>query len=377
MTDYLKKFFQPFSPRLKRCGRLSFFSKVVLSVVFCFPLTVVAEELDKNQAKLDNEYIQEALALDETEAQNLLELENAVNAEVSEVLLPPENTWEQKVSYINEIELPAQIIYDFYEENLPDDVILPNQEQKRHPKISSIKIELTRKPPYFGKKPLIAIVIDDMGVSKRRTADIISLKYPLTSSFLTYVDNLDKQIAQARKSGHEIMAHLPMEPQASLNVSPDVLTTQMEDQQIKSGLSQMLNKFNNIKGVNNHMGSKFTEDEKRMNTIMQELAKRNLFFLDSKTTAKSVGEKTAHIHNVQYVSRNVFLDNQDKFDYIMRQLRQLEKIAYHNGYAVAIGHPKAQTFNALKVWLPTVQGRGLKLVPLSQIVKILNGENSN
>lgn len=327
----------------------------------------------KNKAELI--FSEDIIEIEKTQKEQLLELKNAVDKQVSADLQLPAESWEQKVSYINEIELPSEVVYGFYEEKLPDDVIMPDAYEIKHPKISSMKIELSRKPPYFGKEPLIAIVIDDMGVSHRRTANISSLEYPLTSSFLTYVSDLDKQIAAAKKSGHEIMAHLPMEPQASLNVSPDVLTVKMNADQVANGLQEMLDKFKNIKGVNNHMGSKFTEDEKRMNVVMKELSKRNLFFLDSKTTAKSVGEKTAEENGVRYVSRNVFLDNKDKFDYVMRQLRQVEKIARQNGYAVAIGHPKAQTYNALKVWLPTVKSRGIRLVPLSHIVDILNGSN--
>ena len=211
-----------------------------------------------------------------------------------------------------------------------------------------------------------------MGVSHRRTANISSLDYPLTSSFLTYASNLRPQIAAAERAGHEIIAHLPMEPKASMNVSPDVLTVKMNEKQVAEGLNGMLDKFPGIAGVNNHMGSRFTEDAERMDVVMKELEKRGLFFLDSKTTPHSAGEKAAKDNRVRYVSRNVFLDNEDKFDYVMRQLRQTEAIARKNGYAVAIGHPKEQTYNALKVWLPTLKSRNLRLVHLSEIVKALN-----
>ena len=306
------------------------------------------------------------------EPEELRRLEESLDRDAGEIPAPI-LSWEKKVSYINEIDLPAQVIYDFYEEPLPENVIEPKPAApKTHPKISGIKIRLSRKPPYFGREPVIAIVIDDMGVSHRRTAQINSLEYPLTSSFLTYASNLEKQIKDAQKAGHEIMAHLPMEPKASMNVSPDVLTTGMSTEEVREGLVSMLDKFATVDGVNNHMGSRFTEDAERMDVVMEELGKRGLFFLDSKTTAHSVGEAAAKKHGVRYVSRNVFLDNEDKFDYVMRQLRQTEAIARKNGYAVAIGHPKEQTFNALKVWLPTLTGRNLRLVPLSEIVRVLH-----
>ena len=333
---------------------------------------VEAEKLPPAVETEDDGYLQKALEQDELDDDNLFRLEDAVVRSEPDAPQPPENDWEKKVAYINEIELPSQVIYDFYEEKLPEDVIDTEAPKNVHPKISGIKIEVSRKPPYFGREPVIAIVIDDMGVSHRRTANISSLDYPLTSSFLTYASNLRPQIAAAERAGHEIIAHLPMEPKASMNVSPDVLTVKMNEKQVAEGLNGMLDKFPGIAGVNNHMGSRFTEDAERMDVVMKELEKRGLFFLDSKTTPHSAGEKAAKDNRVRYVSRNVFLDNEDKFDYVMRQFRQTEAIARKNGYAVAIGHPKEQTYNALKVWLPTLKSRNLRLVHLSEIVKALN-----
>ena len=336
------------------------------------PPAVEAEKLPPAVETEDDGYLQKALEQDELDDDNLFRLEDAVVRSEPDAPQPPENDWEKKVAYINEIELPSQVIYDFYEEKLPEDVNDTEAPKNVHPKISGIKIEVSRKPPYFGREPVIAIVIDDMGVSHRRTANISSLDYPLTSSFLTYASNLRPQIAAAERAGHEIIAHLPMEPKASMNVSPDVLTVKMNEKQVAEGLNGMLDKFPGIAGVNNHMGSRFTEDAERMDVVMKELEKRGLFFLDSKTTPHSAGEKAAKDNRVRYVSRNVFLDNEDKFDYVMRQLRQTEAIARKNGYAVAIGHPKEQTYNALKVWLPTLKSRNLRLVHLSEIVKALN-----
>ena len=335
------------------------------------PPAVEAEKVLPAVETEDDGYLQKALEQDELDDDNLFRLEDAVVRSEPDAPQPPENDWEKKVAYINEIELPSQVIYDFYEEKLPEDVIDTEAPKNVHPKISGIKIEVSRKPPYFGREPVIAIVIDDMGVSHRRTANISSLDYPLTSSFLTYASNLRPQIAAAERAG-QIIAHLPMEPKASMNVSPDVLTVKMNEKQVAEGLNGMLDKFPGIAGVNNHMGSRFTEDAERMDVVMKELEKRGLFFLDSKTTPHSAGEKAAKDNRVRYVSRNVFLDNEDKFDYVMRQLRQTEAIARKNGYAVAIGHPKEQTYNALKVWLPTLKSRNLRLVHLSEIVKALN-----
>lgn len=274
-------------------------------------------------------------------------------------------------SLYGELEQCDQSILDkIYEEELPDNVI--DELHINTTDVKKIKFIPQSKPLYFGKLPVIAIVIDDMGISQRRTHDIASLQAPLTASFLTYSRNLDQQVANSQKSGQEIMIHVPMEAQKRQDEAPDVLTTLMSHEEIKNGLEEMLEKFNGVKGINNHMGSKLTEDEARMEAVMEVLKDNNLFFLDSKTSANSKAEIAAKNQQVAYAHRHVFLDNNNDKAYILGQLALTEKLAHKNGYAVAIGHPKSQTYEALKEWLKSLDKKNIKLVPLSQIVDVLN-----
>lgn len=258
--------------------------------------------------------------------------------------------------------------YNLYEEDLPHNIIV---ESGIHKDIKEIKVEPTQKPPYF-ETPLVAIVIDDMGINKKRTKDISSLNFPLTSSYLTYADDLKVQIESSKKSGHEIIAHIPMEAKSNVNTAPDVLTVAMNDEDVISNLNKMIDKFDDINGINNHMGSKFTENKEKMYDVMEVLGERNLFFLDSRTSNKSAAKDAADKFNVSYANRNIFLDNENDLAYIVGQLRATEKVAVKKGYAIAIGHPKSQTYLALKQWLPEVEKRGLKVVHLSEIIGILN-----
>ena len=262
------------------------------------------------------------------------------------------------------------ILDKLYEETLPDDVI-DETAISANKKIKNFEIP-DHKPAYFGKKPVVVIVIDDMGISHKRTADISSLKAPLTVSFLTYGTKLNEQIENSRKSGQEIMIHIPMEAKTVADVAPDVLTTQMTKEEIKDKLKIMIKKFKDVKGVNNHMGSKLTEDYERMKAVMEVLKEEGLFFLDSKTSAKSKAEDAAADSGISYAHRHVFLDNNNDKTYILGQLNKTEQLARKNGYAIAIGHPKSQTFEALKEWLPTINEKGLVVEPLSKIVNILH-----
>lgn len=268
---------------------------------------------------------------------------------------------------------PAQeSVYQMYEEDLPEDII--EAHPLSNPKLLGKTIIPAHKPPYFGEKPVLAVVIDDMGISAKRTADIASLKAPLTASFLTYGRNLEQQIENSRAAGQEIMIHVPMEAQKNIDAAPDVLTTQMSLDEIKTNLEKMLGKFQHVKGINNHMGSKLTEDKERMAAIMEVLKEHGLFFLDSKTSAASKAEEAAAEAGLAYAHRHVFIDNNNDKPYILGQLAKAENIARQNGYAIAIGHPKTQTFAALQEWLPELEEKGIELKPLSEIVEILNPE---
>ena len=284
-------------------------------------------------------------------------------------------------------DLPQEELDKLYEEKLPDNVIVEDWEEpeltpeqiaegyhiyQRHMDVKKLNIIPKYKPAYFGEEPVIAVVIDDMGIAKKRTADIISLNAPLTASFLTYGANLENQVKAAEAAGMEIMLHAPMEPYSKVDVAPDVLTTQMSLEEVHQGLEKMLAKFQDVKGINNHMGSKFTEDKARMQVVMEVLKEKGLFFLDSKTTPHSVGKELAQKNGVSYATRHVFIDNKNQVDYILNQLKIAEKIAKRNGYAVAIGHPKSGTYEALKQWLPSLKEKKIKILHMSDIVKVLH-----
>ena len=238
-------------------------------------------------------------------------------------------------------------------------------ESKKEPQLKSSSVVEKNK----NEAVRIAIVIDDMGASPMRTQEIIALKAPLTSSFVTFATQLDKQTLQATQAGHELMIHVPMQPKSDIFVSNDVLTIDMTEAQISQAFAQMLKKFHHVVGVNNHMGSRFTEHADKLVPVMKLLAKSGLFFLDSKTTAQSQGESVAKKYGVPSVHRHVFLDNENNLEYILRQLALTEKIARQNGYAIAIGHPKTQTSKALSAWLKTLDDKHIELVHLSELVR--------
>lgn len=223
--------------------------------------------------------------------------------------------------------------------------------------------------PVAGKAPRIAIVIDDMGVDKKRSAQAIDLKGPLTLSFLTYATELGVQTELARANGHELMLHVSMEPGSkAVDPGPNVLLTGLSESELHRRLQWGFQRFDTYVGINNHMGSKFTSDAKSMSIVLKEIKERGLLFLDSRTSKNTVGAKLARELGVPVAERNIFLDHENTVPAVNRQLRQVEKMARRNGSVIAIGHPRDATIKALQAWLPAVEARGFQLVPLTSLV---------
>lgn len=219
--------------------------------------------------------------------------------------------------------------------------------------------------------PMIAIIIDDMGVDRKRSRHMWQdVPGPLTLSFMTYADDLPDQTREARGRGHELMLHMSMEPSnATIDAGPNVLMSAMDDGELKSLANWGMDRFEGFVGVNNHMGSRFTEDPRAMRVVLAEVQNRELLFLDSRTSSKSVGRRVARELGMTFLERNVFLDNDNDVDKVLHQLEQVERLARKQGYAIAIGHPRDATIEVLKTWIPEAQGRGLNIVPVTQILK--------
>lgn len=218
-------------------------------------------------------------------------------------------------------------------------------------------------------QPKIVIVIDDLGVSREPSKAVLDLPGPLTLSFLPYAAHVEDLVDLGREKGHEIMVHMPMEPMdPDLDTGAIALTTGQTPEEFLAMLDRGLGVFGGYVGLNNHMGSRLTQDENAMRILMEQLRKRGLLFLDSKTVAASVAEKTAALYGVPHASRDVFLDDDPSLENARLSLEKTERIARRNGIAIAIGHPKTNTIEALREWLPTLADKGFALVPVSAVV---------
>lgn len=222
--------------------------------------------------------------------------------------------------------------------------------------------------PPAGLTPL-AIVIDDMGLDRPRSAKVVKLPGPLNLSWLPYAKDLAQQTKAARDAGHELLLHMPMEPLGHADPGPEALRVSLEAAEVTKRFDSALNAFPGMVGVNNHMGSRFTERRESMAPVIAALHQKGLLWLDSRTTPRSVGSALAAEQGVAHVERDVFLDNTQTVEAVRAELAKLETAAKAHGHAIAIGHPHDATIEALHGWLPGLAARGFVLAPITAFAK--------
>lgn len=216
-------------------------------------------------------------------------------------------------------------------------------------------------------KGRIAIVIDDWGYNLKNMPIVERIKYPLTASILPSLRYSSRAARQLHEDGFEVILHLPMEPKEKYRLEKNTILTSMDEQTIRKILDSALASVVFAKGVSNHQGSRATEDRRIMEIIFKELKKRNIFYLDSFVTSKSVCSDLAHKIHLPIAKRDIFLDNIGEPAYIKQQINKLKIKARMHGEAIGIGHDRKNTLEVLSEVMPELAKEGYKFVFLSEL----------
>ncbi len=220
------------------------------------------------------------------------------------------------------------------------------------------------------RKPKIVLIFDDVGLDKAAFDEVLEMPGPVTLAFLPYAGDIQPLADRARARGDDLMLHLPMEPTGAADPGPHALKSNMAASELFDELAWNLNSFSGFVGVNNHMGSRFTQNPQAMKRVLAMLDQKNLFFIDSLTTSKSVAPAAAASVGAEIFVRDVFLDSDPDPAAIRRQLALAERIAVETGYAIVICHPRRDTLDIVGPWLTTAPLRGFDLAKVSQLADI-------
>ena len=214
----------------------------------------------------------------------------------------------------------------------------------------------------------LAIIIDDCGQWLDTEQALIALPIPLTVSVLPHVRYTERIAQEAEDAGKGVMLHLPMEPLSHIYPGPGEIKDAMTDDEVTRQTEDDVAQVPLAKGANNHEGSEASADERVMKDVMAVMKAHGLFFVDSRTNAKSVGQTIAQDDGVPNAKRDVFLDNQASVAYTESMLERAVDIAKRDGSAIAIGHPKPTTLAAIRDLYPKLQAEGVQFVLAQNLV---------
>ena len=218
---------------------------------------------------------------------------------------------------------------------------------------------------------VIVLVIDDFGYRNDNISDgFLNLSIPITCAIIPGHTASKKFAEKAVSYGKEVIIHMPME---SENYSPGEdeykLLTSMTSELLENKLIQAFESLPEAIGMNNHQGSKATSDSKTMTVLASVLKDRGKYFIDSRTSSLTIGEKTMISFGVPTARRNIFLDNNNDLDKIEEQMNKLANSAKKNGVAVGLGHARKNTLSVIEKVVPDLLDKGFVFQFASQVVK--------
>jgi len=219
--------------------------------------------------------------------------------------------------------------------------------------------------------PRLAIVIDDLGESLAVARSVLAIMPMVTVAVIPHTAEARAVAAAAVEAGREVILHLPLEPEGrgAMRGGTGFLETGMSTTALDRQLERDLRAVPYIIGVNGHMGSRFTSDPVAMEALLGALRQRGLFFLDSRTSPRSVAAPIAARLGVPFAERSVFLDHDPDAAAVERQLASAVAIAQRHGVAIAIGHPHPATIAVLSRRLPDLARDGVRVVPASMLTR--------
>ncbi len=223
-----------------------------------------------------------------------------------------------------------------------------------------------------GKRGRLGIIIDDIGYGRVGVEGFDRLQCPLNFAILPHAPRALQEAEAAVKAGHLIMLHQPMEPiDPSIIMKEDAITVDMTDEEILALIDHNLSLIPGVEGINNHMGSMATADERIMRNVLSVVKERGLFFIDSRTSSNSIGFKLGEDMGVPVGKNSSFIDNESDVEYIKERIRYLARKALESGSLIGIGHDRPATFEALSQMIEELETAGVELIYVRELLEVI------
>jgi polysaccharide deacetylase 2 family uncharacterized protein YibQ len=228
------------------------------------------------------------------------------------------------------------------------------------------------------RKPRVALVIDDLGHNlDRRTREIFEWDIPLTVAVLPELPASKASFDAARAAGIPALLHLPMESNHERDPGRSPVMVGMQPVEIEALIVRYTRQYGAFPGVNNHMGSRATEDRETMDALADVLARHDLYFFDSMTSPESVAHEAVQARGVWSTRNDLFLDHRThSMADVAETTMELADLARKAGLAIGIAHARPYTLQALRAMLPRLAAEGIEFVTLEDLRQPQDGRSA-
>jgi uncharacterized protein len=270
------------------------------------------------------------------------------------------------------IGLIAGIIYVLLQEE-PSIIKETKKETKQIEQRKTITPKKEKTKPLFPKpipKRQVAIIIDDIGYDLKPVKELLKVNADLTFAIMPFCPHTREAAEMFHRAHRETLLHLPMEPVSYPREKPGqgALFTEMNEEELVFQLEKDIADVPYISGVNNHMGSKFMMDEKKLTLVFTKLKKKKLFFIDSRTSPDTKTFVSAEKVGLPVAARKIFLDNSHDYKEIYNNLINIAKNDGDVAPVILIGHPFPETIRAISDAMKVFREKRVSIVPVSQII---------
>ncbi len=216
----------------------------------------------------------------------------------------------------------------------------------------------------------IFLVIDDAGLDLVEIQQFMEIPVPMTIAVLPHLKKTAEVCAEIRRhADKELILHQPMEAyDATKKTGAGAIYDRTHLKDVAKILDHNLMSVHGAVGMNNHMGSRVTENEALMAEVLRYCRAHGFYFLDSKTAYNSVVPRVAGRGHVHLEERDVFLDIEHDRESVRRAWGNTVAKARENGYVIAIGHIwSKETAAAIRDSYQTLQNQGYTFHLLSEL----------
>lgn len=235
------------------------------------------------------------------------------------------------------------------------------------------KPDKSRKDAAVTGKPVgkLAVVIDDCGYNNTALRELLDTQLPFAYAVIPFKEGSGEALRMIRSAGKTAMLHMAMEPidRSQMSEGKKTITVEMSDREEEALLKEALDSLPGVQGVNNHQGSRATGDQQTMNVLMRVLKSRGLFFIDSRTSSRSVAYTTARRYGVPANTNELFLDNEASVEAIYARIQEAAERAGREGDLVVICHSRPATARAWSLYRDEIQKKGIRIVPVTELLR--------